>query len=137
MEYAAAPRRKPRRISDTDSDYGPGVTAVEQAGESLGRILRTGRGGSDLLAGEVVVRRVLHVAEDADRRLVKVAGVGQPRQGERRGRVVSMSIVNKECVFADVRDISDREVARDVVADCLLYTSDAADDLTRVDLGGR
>src|SRR5665811_1417000 len=27
--------------------------------------------------------------------------------------------------------------AREAVADCLLYTSDAADDLTRVDLGGR
>ena len=33
-------------------------------------------------------------------------------------------------------DIS-MDMSMDISMDCLLYTSDAADDLTRVDLGGR
>src|SRR5659263_762081 len=42
------------------------------------------------------------------------------------------------CVFAEGdKDKEARDAGADVVGSCLLYTSDAADDLLCVDLGGR
>lgn len=48
----------------------------------------------------VVVRRPFDLAEDADRRGVEVAGVGQPRDREGHGRVRAVRVVRDEEVVA-------------------------------------
>jgi hypothetical protein len=52
--------------------------------------------GLDLLARLVVVRRPLHLTEDADRRLVQDAGVGEPGEREGRGRVLGVGVVDEQ-----------------------------------------
>ena len=88
--------------AQADSDDGPGVAAADQAGQRLALVALTGRGGGDLLARLVVVRRTLHLPEDADRRLVQHAGVGEPGERERRRRVVGVGVVDQQVGLVDV-----------------------------------
>ena len=85
------------------SDDRPRVAAADQAGQPvLGRVRGGGGRGGDLRARLVVVRRPLDLAEDADRRLVEVAGVGQPRDRERGARVLVVGVVDQQGVLADL-----------------------------------
>src|SRR5665811_1681716 len=57
---------------------------------------------------------------------------------QRKGSVMVTVTVLTPNPLGDVLGDHDRLIRQiDLLQDCLLYTSDAADDLTRVDLGGR
>ena len=75
-------------------------------------------------------------AEDGIRDLVRSRGLGDvyKRQGEGRGECPGGSI-GDDAPATPRRDLEGREV--DEAGDCLLYTSDAADERSSVDLGGR
>ena len=75
------------------SVHRPGVGAVEQALQ--GRQPLGGLGQPHLIPDAVVEAGTLDGAEDADRRLLQDAGVGQPGQRERRSRVVGVGIVDE------------------------------------------
>ena len=103
------------RVSSRD---GPGVAAADERGEPVAGLAGCGvAGGGDLAAGAVVVRRPLDLAEDPDRRLVEVAGVGEPRDRERRGRVGVVRVVDQDRVLADVGDLDDLDATGLGVAD--------------------
>ena len=70
------------------ADDGPGVRHRRSWPAARRRRTALAGGQGDLLAGEVVVRGCLDVAEDADRRPVQDAGVGQPGQPERERRIL-------------------------------------------------
>src|SRR4051794_18495627 len=107
MPYAATPSRKPRRDSEisgrvTPSGHGPGVAATDQGRETLGLGAGDAGGGlGDLVAREVVVRRTGDLVEDPDRRLVEPAGVGQPRDRERRRGVGAVRVVDEDVFGRD------------------------------------
>src|SRR5256885_14848383 len=62
----------------------PGVAAAEEGGQVA--VALSFDGFVELLAHQLVVRRALHLAEDADRRVLEARRV-EPRQSERRRRV--------------------------------------------------
>ena len=102
----------------------PGQTTVQvspppmsAASRSVGVAGARLAGGGDLGAGLVVVGRPLDLAEDADRRLVEVAGVGEPRDRERDRRVRVVGVVDEHRVLADVGDQGDLDAAGLAVAD--------------------
>ena len=75
-------------------------------------------------------------AEDGIRDLVRSRGLGDvyKRQGEkRRGKAKVEDVI----ITGEATDTGAREGTKAYMRSCLLYTSDAADDLLCVDLGGR
>ena len=71
-------------------------------------------------------------AEDGIRVLVRSRGLGEVYKRQQEGRAQEE---RSESMKAVVNCVAYRNGER--VGDCLLYTSDAADDLLCVDLGGR
>ena len=75
-------------------------------------------------------------AEDGIRDLVRSRGLGDvyKRQRERRGIAACGQRI---CDVDDRDDADDADGGEDGFHGCLLYTSDAADERSSVDLGGR
>ncbi len=99
----------PYRTTQTTVQVSP--PPIRAASRSVGVAGDGLAGGGDLGARLVVVRRPLDLAEDADRRLVEVAGVGQPGDRERRRRVRVVRVVDEQRVVADVGDVDDLDAA--------------------------
>ena len=74
----------------------PGVVAGQQGGEVTGAAAAAG--GVDLLRHQLVVARLLDLAEDADRGVPEVRRV-QPGQRERVGRVGAVRVVRDQRVL--------------------------------------
>src|SRR6516165_8654207 len=86
----------------------PGVVAREQGGEVTGAA--PAAGGVDLLRHQLVVTRLLHLAEDPDRGMPEVGRV-QPGQRERVGRVGTVRVVGNQRVRIGLLDLSRLELA--------------------------
>ena len=75
-------------------------------------------------------------AEDGIRDLVRSRGLGDvyKRQGERRGTGATLHLPGQHTLGMTWQRVGNHTT---MVDDCLLYTSDAADERSSVDLGGR
>ena len=75
-------------------------------------------------------------AEDGIRDLVRSRGLGDVYKRQKEGASAAISLpMNFPYSASSFRVLEDTSIA--MVLPCLLYTSDAADDLLCVDLGGR
>ena len=83
-----------------------------------------------------MVDRFFFQAEDGIRDLVRSRGLGDvyKRQGDISNAIQKHAERNG---YSVVRDLVGHGVGRALHEDCLLYTSDAADERSSVDLGGR
>ena len=75
-------------------------------------------------------------AEDGIRDLVRSRGLGDVYKRQKQ-RVAQEIITQDDYVQKLMRDFGAKIVPNSIQIVCLLYTSDAADDLLCVDLGGR
>ena len=89
----------------------------------------------------IVVVFFFFQAEDGIRDLVRSRGLGDvyKRQESARGgrRQVGARFVHAVDLLLEPGDVACRRVVQIQIVDCLLYTSDAADERSSVDLGGR
>src|SRR3712207_7146694 len=98
-------RRPPR---STLFPYTTLFRSVQQPRECRRGVPGALTGRADLMAGLVVVGRALDLTEDADRRLVEVAGVGEPGQ-DRKSTRLNFSHANiSYAVFCLKKNINDR-----------------------------
>ena len=79
---------------------------------------------------------VFFQAEDGIRDLVRSRGLGDVYKRQLMGRAVDRNLVRRQAREA-FRTVRVYLPAYDMVLRCLLYTSDAADERSSVDLGGR
>ena len=90
----------------------------------------------DVLRGKYVCFVFFCQAEDGIRDLVRSRGLGDVYKRQIETEATTLEFIDIDIEF-EVAGLPVTQLALEVITHCLLYTSDAADERSSVDLGGR